>query len=62
MKEIAMVFMFISITFLNIARLCETVEARLPFCIDANSTFVQYLILVVLICCSRHLMRTVSEV
>ena len=54
-----MVFMLISITFPNIARLYETIETRLPFWIDANSTFVQYLFLVVLICCSRHLILTV---
>ena len=57
-----MVFMFISIAFPNIARLYETIEARLPFWIDANSTFVQYLFLVVLMCCSRHLRLTVCEV
>ena len=37
----SMVFMFISITFPNIARLYETIEARLPIWIDANSTFGQ---------------------
>ena len=57
-----MVFMFVSITFPNIARLYETIEVRLPFWIDANSTFVQYLFLVVFICCSRQLMLTVCEV
>ena len=57
-----MVFMFISITFPNIARLYEMIEARLSIRIDANSTFVQYLFHVVLICCSRHLMPAVCEV
>ena len=57
-----MVFIFISITFPNIAWLYETIEARLPFWIDANSTFVQYLFLVVLICYSRQLMLTVYDV
>ena len=58
----SMVFMFISITFPNIARLYETIEAGLPLWIDVNSTFVQYLFPVVLICCFRHLMLTVCEV
>ena len=57
-----MVFMIVSITFPNIARLYETIEVRLPFWIDANLTFAQYLFLVVLICCSSHLMLTVCEV
>ena len=33
--------MFISITFPNYARLYETMEAQLPYWINANSTFVQ---------------------
>ena len=37
--------MFIFITFLNIARLYEMMEAWLPSWINANSTFVQYLFL-----------------
>ena len=48
--------------FPNIARLYETMEARLSIWIDANSTFVQYLFLAILICCSRQLILTVCEV
>ena len=40
-----LVFMFISITFPNIATLYETMEAFLPSLITENLTFVQYLFL-----------------
>ena len=40
-----LVFIFISITFPNIARLYETMEVWLPSWNNANSTYVQYLFL-----------------
>ena len=50
MKEILWYLcLFPSLSPILLPRLYETIEARLPFWIDANSTFVQYSFLVVLI-------------